>query len=79
MQIVSGVSKGGAILTLGVSKGEIGGGAENPSRVCYGGVIVTCYNQVIYLGRNRKEKDFNRYFFFLFVEEGFSTGGEGFG
>ena len=28
-----GVSKGGEILALGVSKGEIGGGVENPSWV----------------------------------------------
>jgi hypothetical protein len=32
---------------------------------------------VIYHGRNRKEKYFKRHFFFLFVEEGFSTVGEG--
>ena len=31
---------------------------------CYGGTIVTWYNQVIYRGRNRKEKDFKRYFSF---------------
>ena len=45
---------------------------------CYGGSIVTYYNQVIYHGRNRKE-NISNVIFLLFMEEGFSTDGEGVG